>query len=74
MTALRQDAIKELEKLPEENISIILTIMKSMNELNNYKKNEKEVALEELLQMTHEGTVTDYDKELASYREEKYAK
>ena len=74
MTALRQDAMKELEKLPEENISIVLTIMKNMNELNNYKKNEKKLALEELLQMTHEGTVTDYDKELASYREEKYAK
>lgn len=74
MTALRQDAIRELEKLPEENVSIVLRIMKDMNELYDYKKNEKEVALEELLQMTHEGNITDYDKELSSYREEKYAK
>lgn len=40
MTDLRQEAIRELEKLPEENISIVLTIMKTMNELNDYKKNE----------------------------------
>jgi len=36
--------------------------------------NEKEAALKELLQMTHEGTITDYEKELASHREEKYSK
>ena len=53
MTALRQDATKEL---------------------NNCNKNEKELALEKLLQMTHEGTITDYEKELASHREEKYSK
>jgi len=40
MTELLQEAIRELEKLPEENISIVLTIMKTMNELNDYKKNE----------------------------------
>lgn len=40
MTDLRQEAIRELEKLPEEYISIVLTIMKTMNELNDYKKNE----------------------------------
>lgn len=37
MTDLLQEAIRELEKLPEENISIVLTIMKTMNELNNIK-------------------------------------
>lgn len=40
MTDLLQEAIRELEKLPEENISIVLTIMNTMNELNDYKKNE----------------------------------
>ncbi|WP_158568603.1 hypothetical protein [Eubacterium sp. AM46-8] len=45
-----------------------------LNKLDNYKKNEKDAALEELLQMTHEGTITDYKKELASHREEKYSK
>ena len=40
MTDLLQEALRELEKLPEENISIVLTIMKTMNELNDYKKNE----------------------------------
>lgn len=40
MTDLLQEAIRELEKLPEENISIVLTIIKTMNELNDYKKNE----------------------------------
>ena len=32
----------------------------------------KEQALEELLKMTKEGNITDYDAELASYRDEKY--
>lgn len=45
-----------------------------LDKLDNYKKNEKDAALEELLQMTHEGTITDYKKELASHREEKYSK
>lgn len=40
MTDLLQEAIRELEKLPEEYISIVLTIMNTMNELNDYKKNE----------------------------------
>lgn len=40
MTDLRQKSIRELEKLPEEYISIVLTIMNTMNELNDYKKNE----------------------------------
>ncbi len=48
-------------------------IMSNMNEVDNYI-NEKEAALKELLQMTHEGTITDYEKELASHREEKYSK
>ena len=32
----------------------------------------KELALEELLKMIKEGNITDYDAELASYRDEKY--
>ena len=40
MKDLRQKSIRELEKLPEEYISIVLTIMNTMNELNDYKKNE----------------------------------
>ena len=32
----------------------------------------KEQALEELLKMIKEGNITDYDAELASYRDEKY--
>lgn len=40
MTDLRQKSIRELEKLPAEYISIVLTIMNTMNELNDYKKNE----------------------------------
>ena len=40
MTDLRQKSIRELEKLPEEYISIVLTIMNTMNELNDYKKNQ----------------------------------
>ena len=32
----------------------------------------KQQALEELLKMTKKGNITDYDAELASYRDEKY--
>ena len=35
MTALRQSAIRELEKLPEDKVSFILQIMQGVNSLYN---------------------------------------
>lgn len=74
MTALRQTAIKELEKLPEDKISLILQIIQGVNGLYNDNRSERKEAFVRLEQLRKKGTVTDYDAELASYREKKYGK
>lgn len=74
MTALRQSAMRELEKLPEDKINFILQIMQGVNGLNNDNQIERKEAFERLEQIRKKGTVVDYDTELASYRDEKYGK
>ena len=74
MTALRQSAIRELEKLPEDKVSFILQIMQGVNGLYNDNQSEMKEAFMRLEQLRKKGTVTDYDTELASYREDKYGK
>ena len=74
MTALRQTAIKELEKLPEDKIGFILQILQGVNGLYNDNQLERKEAFSKLEQLRKKGTVTDYKAELASYREEKYGK
>ena len=74
MTALRQSAISELERLPEDKISFVLQIMQGVNGLYNNNQSEKKEAFERLEQLRKKGTVVDYDAELAEYREEKYGK
>lgn len=71
MTALRQTALKELEKLPEDKVSFILQIMQGVNGLYNDNQSERKEAFARLEQLRKKGTVTDYDAELASYRDEK---
>lgn len=73
MTALRESAIRELEKLPEDKVGYILQIMQGVNGLYNNQLERKE-AFTRLEQLRKKGTVTDYDAELASYRDEKYGK
>ena len=74
MTALRQSAIKELERLPEDKISFILQILQGVNGLYNDNRSERKEAFLRLEQLRKKGTVTHYDEELASYRDEKYGK
>ncbi len=74
MTALRQSAIRELERLPEDKISFVLQIMQGVNGLYNDDQSEKREAFKRLEQLRKKGTVVDYDAELAEYREEKYGK
>lgn len=74
MTALRQSAMRELEKLPEDKISFVLQIMQGVNGLYNDNQLERKEAFSRLEQLRRKGTVVDYDVELASYREEKYGK
>lgn len=74
MTALRQSAIRELEKLPEDKLSFVIQIMQGVNGLYNNTESERKEAFARLEQLRRKGTVADYDVELASYREEKYGK
>lgn len=74
MTALRQTAIKELEKLPEDKVGLILQIIQGVNGLYNDNRVERKEAFAKLEQLRKKGTIADCDAELASYREEKYGK
>lgn len=74
MTALRQSAIMELEKLPEDKIEFVLQIIQGINGLYGDKQSERKEAFSKLEQLRRKGTVTDDNAELASYREEKYGK
>lgn len=74
MTTLRQSAIRELEKLPEDKIGFVLQILQGVNGLYNDNRLERKEAFAKLEQLRKKGTVIDYDAELASYREEKYGR
>ncbi len=74
MTALRQTAIKEMEKLPEDKVGFILQIIQGVNGLYNDNRSERKEAFARLEQLRKKGTVTDDAAELALYREEKYGK
>lgn len=43
MTALRQSAMRELEKLPEDKISFVLQIMQGVNGLYNDNQSERRI-------------------------------
>lgn len=72
MTALRQSAIMELEKIPEDKLSFVIQIMQGVNGLYSDTDKEKKNAFAKLEQIRKKGTITDEDAELASYRENKY--
>lgn len=74
MTTLRQSAITELEKLPEDKLGFILQIMQEANESYTNTKSERQEAFARLEQLRRKGTVPNYNAELASYRNEKYGK
>lgn len=74
MTALRQRAITELEKIPEDKLNFVIQIMQGVNSVYNNSKIERKAAFSRLEQLRKKGTVVDDKAELASYREEKYGK
>ena len=74
MTALRQSAIMELEKIPEDKLSFIIQIMQGVNGLYNDSDKERKEAFTRLEQLRKKGNVTDDAGELASYREDKYGR
>lgn len=69
MTAIRQEAIELLEELPEDKLMFIIQIMQGVKGLYGDNKSEKEKAFSNLERLKKKGTGTDYDMELASYRE-----
>ena len=74
MTALRQSAIMELEKIPEDKLAFVIQIMQGVNGLYNYSDKERKEAFTRLEQLRKKGNVTDDAGELASYREDKYGR
>ncbi|MCI8692009.1 MAG: UDP-N-acetylenolpyruvoylglucosamine reductase [Lachnospiraceae bacterium] len=74
MTALRQNAIRELEKIPEDKIGFLLQIMQGLNGLYHDNQSERKEAFARLEKLRKKGSVMDYDAELASYRDEKYGR
>lgn len=72
MTAIRQTAFRELEKMPEDKVVFILQIMQGVNGLYTDNKPERKEAFAQLELLRKKGTVTDDDAELASYRDAKY--
>lgn len=74
MTALRQSAIMELEKIPEDKLSFVIQIMQGVNGLYNDTAKERKEAFSRLEQLRKKGVVTEDKEELASYREEKYGR
>ena len=74
MTAIRQTAIRELDKLPEDKVIFILQIMQGINGLYTDSQQERKEAFAQLEQLRKKGTVADDTAELASYREEKYGR
>lgn len=73
MTALRKDAMDLLEQMPEDKLYYIVQIMQGVSGL--YETGDQEArdrAFERLEGLRRKVPHLDYDKELESYREEKY--
>lgn len=68
MTALRQGAMRELERLPEDKLGFVIQIMQGVNGLYNDEQSEKKEAFAKLEQLRRKGTVVDYDAELDGMR------
>lgn len=74
MTTMRQNAMMELEKIPEDKLSFVIQIMQGVNGLYNDTDKERKEAFARLEQLRRKGTVTNEDIEMASYRNEKYGR
>lgn len=73
MTALRKDAMDLLEKMPEDKLYFIIQIMQGVSGLyGSDTQSVKDKAFETLESLRRKAPDIDYDKELETYREEKY--
>lgn len=71
MTVLRQSAMRELERLPEDKIIFVLQIMQEINGLNDDERLVKKDAFNRLEHLRRKADIDEND-ELRRYREEKY--
>lgn len=73
MTVLRKNAMDLLEKMPEDKLYFVVQILQGINGLYGTPEQEmRDSAFEKLESLRRKNTQIDYDKELESYREEKY--
>lgn len=72
MTALRQQAIEIIERIPENNLHFVIQIMKGIEGLLPTDNSEKEKAYNELLAMIEPLGITDDKAELLKYLDERY--
>ena len=71
MTILRQSAMRELERLPEDKITFVLQIMRGINGLD--ERLAKKNAFKRLEHLRKKADINEND-ELKRYREEKYGR
>ena len=73
MTVLRKNAMDLLEKMPEDKLYFVVQILQGIDGLYGTPEQEmRDSAFEKLESLRRKNTQIDYDKELESYREEKY--
>ena len=73
MTALRKDAMDLLERMPEDKLYFIIQIMEGVTGLYGSESEKvREQAFEQLENLRRKAPQIDYERELDSYREEKY--
>jgi hypothetical protein len=73
MTILRQSAMRELERLPEDKITFVLQIMRGINGLGEDERLAKKNAFKRLEHLRKKADINEND-ELKRYREEKYGR
>jgi len=73
MTVLRKNAMDLLEKMPEDKLYFVVQILQGIDGLyGTHEQEMRDSAFEKLESLRRKNTQIDYDKELESYREEKY--
>lgn len=73
MTDIRKDAMDLLERMPEDKLYFIVQIMRGVSGLYGAEdQTARDRAFEKLESLRRKVPQSDYDKELESYREEKY--
>ena len=74
MSSLRESAIDLIKQVPEDKLYYIVQIIRDVNNLYGAGNDQKkETAFANLETMRRSAPNIDYDRELADYREGKYA-